>query len=62
MLGSAQNLALADLWQAYKLGLRASAVKSLKAGCHGGTLAPPAMGAHFSGLSLKKWPPSRAAL
>jgi hypothetical protein len=26
------------------------------------TLEPPAMGAHFSGLSLKKWPPGRAAL
>jgi hypothetical protein len=44
------------------VGLRVSAVKSLKAGCHGGTPAPPAMGAHFSGLSLKKWPPGRAAL
>jgi len=27
-----------------------------------GTLKPPAMGTHFSGLSLKKWSPGRAAL
>ena len=26
------------------------------------TLEPPAMGTHFSGLSLKKWSPGRAAL
>jgi len=26
------------------------------------TLKPPAMGTHFSGLSLKKWSPGRAAL
>jgi hypothetical protein len=25
-------------------------------------LEPPALGTHFSGLSLKKWSPSRAAL
>ena len=25
------------------------------------TLEPPAMGTHFSGLSLKKWSPGRAA-
>jgi hypothetical protein len=40
MLGSAQNLALADLWQAYKLGLH---VVALKARCFGVTPAPPAM-------------------
>ena len=27
-----------------------------------GTLKPPAMGTHFSGLSLKKWSPGRATL
>jgi hypothetical protein len=37
-------------------------VVALKARCFGVTPAPPAMGAHFSGLSLKKWPPGRAAL
>jgi hypothetical protein len=29
---------------------------------HAFTLSPPAMGTHFSGLSLKKWSPGRAAL
>jgi hypothetical protein len=40
-----------------EMGVRFQLISSLKV-----TLEPPAMGTHFSGLSLKKWSPGRAAL